>query len=122
MPHDPTDLRNRTKMYALRIIRLFQTLPKSGEAQVIGKQILRSGTSVGAQYREACRAKSPADFINKMEGSLQELDETGYWLELLAESGIMPTDQLADLQKENNELTAIFVASVITAKKNKNAP
>ena len=109
-------------MYALRIIKLFQTLPKTGEAQVIGKQILRSGTSVGAQYREACRAKSPADFINKMEGSLQELDETGYWLELLAESGIMPTDQLADLQKENNELTAIFVASVITAKKNKNAP
>ena len=122
MPHDPTDLRNRTKMYALLIIRLFQTLPKSGEAQVIGKQILRSGTSVGAQYREACRAKSSADFINKMEGSLQELDETSYWLELLSESGIMPTDQLADLQKENNELTAIFVASVITAKKNKNAP
>ena len=122
MPHDPTDLKNRTKVYALRIIKLYQALPKSGEAQVIGKQILRSGTSIGAQYREACRAKSPADFISKMEGSLQELDETGYWLELLAESGIMPTDQLSDLQKENSELTAIFVASVRTAKKNKNAP
>jgi len=122
MPYDTTNLRNRTKAYALRMIKLYQILFKSGEAQVIGKQILRSGTSVGAQYREACRAKSPADFISKMEGSLQELDETGYWLELLAESGIMPTDQLADLQKENNELTAIFVASVITAKKNKNAP
>jgi four helix bundle protein len=118
--HDPTNLKNRTKSYALKIIRLYQILPKSGEAQVIGKQILRSGTSVGAQYREACRAKSPADFISKMEGSLQELDETGYWLELLTESGIMTANQLADLQKENNELTAIFVASVITAKKNKN--
>jgi four helix bundle protein len=118
MPHEPTDLKNRTKAFALRIIRLYQALPKSGESQVIGKQILRSGTSVGAQYREACRAKSPADFINKMEGSLQELDETGYWLELLAESNIMPAEKLADLQKEPNELTAIFVTSVKTTKKN----
>jgi len=121
MSHDPTDLKNRTKTYALRIIKLYQALPKNGEAQVIGKQILRSGTSVGAQYWEACRAKSPADFINKMEGSLQELDETGYWLELLSESKIMSTERLVDLQKENDELTAIFVASVKTAKKNRNA-
>ena len=119
MPHDPTDLKNRTKTYALRIIKLYQTLPKSGEAQVLGKQILLISTSVGAQYREACRAKSPADFINKMEGSLQELDETGYWLELLSESKIMPAERLVDLQKENDELTAIFVASVKTAKKNR---
>ena len=121
VPQNPTDLKNRTKAFALRIIRLYQALPKSGEAQVIGKQILRSGTSVGAQYREACRAKSPADFINKMEGSLQELDETGYWLELLAESNIMPVEKLTDLQKETNELTAIFVASVKTTKKNRAA-
>lgn len=121
MPHEPTDLKNRTKVFALRIIRLYQALPKSGEAQVIGKQILRSGTSVGAQYREACRAKSPADFINKMEGSLQELDEKGYWLELLTESNIMSAEKLADLQKETNELTAIFVASVKTTKKNRAA-
>jgi len=121
MPHAPTDLKNRTKIYALRIIRLYQALPKSGEAQVIGKQILRSGTSVGAQYREACRAKSPADFISKMEGSLQELDETAYWLELLAESQIVSIEQLVELQKENDELIAIFVASVKTAKKNRNA-
>lgn len=119
MPHDPTDLKNRTKAYALRIIKLYQTLPKSGEPPVPGKQILRSGTSVGAQYREACRAKSPADFTNKMEGSLQELDKTGYWLELLAESKIVPAERLIDLQKENDELTAIFVASVKTAKKNR---
>ncbi len=73
---EPVTLRVRTKDFALRIIRLYRALPKSGEASVIGKQILRSGTSVGAQYREAYRAKSPRDFINKMEGSLQELDET----------------------------------------------
>jgi four helix bundle protein len=120
MPHDPADLRNRTKAYALRVIKLYQGLPERGEAQVIGKQVLRSATSVGAQYREACRAKSPADFISKMEGSLQELDETGYWLELLAESGIVPAEHIAGIQKENSELTAIFVASVITAKKNRN--
>ncbi len=119
VPQNPTELKTRTKAFALRIIRLYQALPKSGEAQVIGKQILRSGTSIGAQYREACRAKSPADFINKMEGSLQELDETSYWLELLAESNIMPAEKLADLQKETNELTAIFVASVKTTKKNR---
>jgi len=121
MPHEPIDLKNRTKAFALQIIRLYQNLPISGEAQVLGKQILRSGTSIGAQYREACRAKSPADFINKMEGSLQELDETGYWLELLAESNIMPAEKLTDLQKETNELIAISVASVKTTKKNRAA-
>ena len=114
-----SDLRIRTKTYALRIINLYQTLTKSGEAQVIGKQVLRSETSVGAQYREACRAKSPADFINKMEGSLQELDETSYWLELLVEGEIIPADKLTDMQKETEELIAIFVASVKTAKRNK---
>ena len=112
---------SKTKAYALRIIKLYQALPKSGEAQVLGKQILGSGTSVGTQYREACRAKSPADFINKMEGSLQELDETGYWLELLTESKIVPAEKLGNLQKETNELTAIFVASVKTTKKNRAA-
>ena len=121
MSHDPTDLINRTKMYALRIIKMYQALPNNSEAKVLGKQILRNGTSVGAQYREACRAKSPADFINKMEGSLQELDETGYWLELLAESKILPAERLIDLHKENDELIAIFVASVKTAKKNRTA-
>ena len=113
------DLRVRTKQYALQIIKLYQSLLKSGEAQVIGKQVLRSGTSVGAQYREACRAKSPADFINKMEGSLQELDETAYWLELLADGKLYPAEKLTDLKKETDELTAIFVASVKTAKRNK---
>ena len=81
------ELKSRTKSYALRIIKLFKSLPKTVEAQVIGKQILRSGTSVGAQYREACRSRSTAEFISKIESSLQELDETAYWLELLVDGG-----------------------------------
>jgi len=85
---------------------------------VIGKQILRSGTSVGAQSREACRAKSSADFINMMGGALKELDETAYWLELLVEGEIVPASKLIDLQKETDELTAIFVSSINTVKRN----
>ncbi|MGH9900349.1 MAG: four helix bundle protein, partial [Pyrinomonadaceae bacterium] len=77
------DLRQRTKAFALRIVKMYAALSKSAEAQVIGRQVLRSGTSVGAHYREACRARSDADFISKIEGSLQELEETIYWLELL---------------------------------------
>jgi four helix bundle protein len=119
MGYEGTDLRTRTKKFALRSIKLYQSLPHGGEAQVIGKQVLRSGTSVGAQYREACRAKSPADFINKMEGSLQELDETAYWLELLVESGLVKPELLSDLHQETDELIAIFVASVKTTKAHK---
>jgi four helix bundle protein len=111
------DLRPRTKAFALRIIKLYTSLPKSTEAQVIGKQVLRSGTSVGAQFRESQRAKSDADFINKLEGALQELDETGYWLELLVESGIVLAEKLAALQKETDELTAILVTIVTKVKK-----
>lgn len=118
MAHDATDLRARTKRFALQIVKLYQNLPRSGEAHVIGNQVLRSGTSVGAQYREACRAKSPADFVNMMGGSLKELDETAYWLELLTEGEIIPASKLADLQKETNELIAIFVASINTSKRN----
>jgi four helix bundle protein len=118
MARDVTDLRDRTKRFALRIIKLYQSLPKSGEAQVIGKQVLRSGTSVGAQYREACRAKSPADFVNMMGGGLKELDETAYWLELLVEGEIIPAAKLGDLQKETDELIAIFVSSINTSKRN----
>ncbi len=114
------DLRTRTKNYALRIIRMYRSLPKSGEAKVIGNQVLRSGTSVGAQYREACRAKSPADFVNMMKGSLKELDETAYWLELLVEAEILPAAKLTDLQKETDELIAIFVASINTSSRNQN--
>jgi len=110
------DLRVRTKEFALRIIRLYVSLPKSTEAQVLGKQVLRSGTSVGAHYREGQRAKSDADFIHKMESGLQELDETSYWLELLAESGLLPANRLESLRKEADELTAIFVTIVTKVK------
>lgn len=112
------DLKKRTKRFALQIIRLYSSLPKTTEAQVLGKQVLRSGTSVGAHYREAQRAKSDADFINKMEGGLQELDESGYWLELLGEAGITPKDRLEPLLKEDDELIAIFV-TIVTKVKNK---
>ena len=113
------DLRKRTKDFALRIVKLYGALPKSAVAQVLGKQILRSGTSVGAQYREACRAKSNADFVTKIEGALQELDETQYWLELLMESGIVRRELLTDICEEANELTSILVASAKTAKTKK---
>lgn len=91
------DLRDRTKKIALRIIRLSAALNHSREADVLGKQLLRSGTSVGSQFREAYRAKSRADYISKLTGSLQELDETQYWLELLAGSGIVSSELLGPL-------------------------
>jgi four helix bundle protein len=112
MKEEPRELRQRTKEYALRIVKLYSSLPKSTEAQVIGKQLLRSGTSAGAHYREAQRSKSGADFISKMEGGLQELDETGYWLELLEGAGIVSSERLAPLCRETDELIAIFVTIV----------
>ncbi|CAN5310412.1 four helix bundle protein [soil metagenome] len=113
------DLKIRTKLFALRIIRLYSALPKITEAQVIGKQVLRSGTSVGAQYREACRARSDAEFVSKIESSLQELEETIYWLELLVEAEITPAQKLQNLQQEAEELMAILTASVKTVKARK---
>ena len=113
------DLEERTKKFALRIIKLFVALPKLTEAQVIGKQLLRSGTSVGAQYREACRARSDAEFISKIESGLQELEETMYWLELLAEAEIIKAEKLKNLHEEAEELTAILVTSVKTVKSKK---
>ncbi len=115
----PVDLRTRTKQFALRIIRLYSALPKSTEAQVMGKQLLRSGTSVGAHYREATRARSDAEFISKLEGGLQELEESVYWMELLAESGIIAPSRLEDLQKEADELTAILITCVKNTRKRK---
>jgi len=106
------DLRVRTREFALQIVNLYTALPKSTEAQVLGKQVLRSGTSVGAHYREARRAKSNADFISKMEGGLQELEETLYWLELLAHSKIISSQQTQPLLREADELIAIFVTMV----------
>lgn len=111
------DLKTRTKDFAIRIIKLYSALPKTTEAQVLGKQILRSGTSVGAHYREGTRARSDAEFISKLEGGLQELEETSYWMELLVESGIIPEAKLSDLMKEADELTAILVTCVKNTRK-----
>ncbi len=102
------DLRDRTKRYALCIIRLFAALPRSPEAQILGKQALRSGTSVGANFRETNRARSDSEFIAKIGICLQELDETAYWLELLTESKIVQKGRISDLQDETNQLLAIF--------------
>jgi four helix bundle protein len=110
------DLRNRTKRFALRIIRLFQHLPRSTEAQVLGKQLLRSGTSVGANYRAAGRARSKAEFISKIAIVVEEADESVFWLECLVESGIVKEELLKDLLVEANELVAIFAASHRTAR------
>jgi four helix bundle protein len=112
------DLRERTKGFALRIIRLCAKLPPGRTGDIIARQVLRSGTSVGAQYREACRARSPSEFISKLHSALQELDETHYWLELIVESGLTKESQMAPLQKEASELLAIFTASILTARKN----
>lgn len=110
------DLRERTKAFALLVVRMYSALPKSTIAQVMGKQVLRSGTSVGANYREACRARSKAEFVAKLGDCLKELDESSYWFELLDESGSVPTGSLATLHKECNELLAIFT---VIAKKSK---
>ena len=99
MKKDETELRERTKAFALRVIKIFAALPKTTEAQVIGRQVLRSGTSVGANYREAYRARSKAEFRAKCGDSLKELEETAYWFELLADGGIVPEDKLAALRQ-----------------------
>ncbi len=119
MKHKNQALRERTKAFALRVIRLYSELPKKTVAQTLRKQVLRSGTSVGAQYREAQRAKSDADFISKIEGALQELDETDYWLELIGESGTINQDRLKPLIDETNEIIAIFVTIVKKVKTRK---
>jgi four helix bundle protein len=110
------DLKARTKQFALRILRLYRGLPAREEARILGRQVLRSGTSVGANYRAACRARSKAEFIAKLGIVLEEADETVFWLELLLEGGIVRHEKLDDLLKEANELTSIFVTSLCTAK------
>ena len=110
------DLCQRTKNSALRVIRMYGSLPKSNEAQVIGKQILRSGTSVAANYREARRGRSNAEVISKLGIVEQELDESLLWLELLSEAEIVPASRLDSLMKETEELLRITVTSIIRLK------
>ena len=116
MQKEEVDLRKRTKEFALRIVRMFVSLPKTTEAQVLGKQVLRSGTSVGANYREASRARSRAEFVSKCGDSLRELEESAYWLELLVDAGIVGSDKLSSLRQECKELIAIFVTILNRAK------
>jgi four helix bundle protein len=109
------ELRDRTKDFARRIIRLYRALPNTEEARIIGRQLLRCGTSVGANYRAACRARSLADFIAKLGIVLEEADESDYWLDLLVSENIVPEHLMANLQQECQELIRIFVASLNTA-------
>jgi four helix bundle protein len=110
----PEEMKQRTKAYALRVIRVVQALPRSEVARELGNQLLRSGTSVGANYRAACRGKSRADFINKLKIVEEECDESLFWMEILVESGLVPAPRLAVLQQEGSEILAIVVASLRT--------
>ena len=112
------DLKGRTKSFAVAIIRIVASLPKTTVAQIIGKQLLKSGTSVGANYREANRSRSLAEFISKLGIVEQELAETEYWLELLEESGIKRAEDLTRVNQETQELLAIIVSSIRTARHN----
>ena len=116
MATQPEQLRARTKQFAIRIVRVFKSLPKNDEARIIGKQLLRAGTSVAANYRAVCRSRSKAEFISRMSVVVEEADETAFWLELLIETSIIPEVRLRDLLTEANELLAIFAASLWTAR------
>jgi four helix bundle protein len=112
------DLKLRTKQFALRVIRLVEALPKGKTGDILGKQLLRSATSVAANYRAACKARSKADFVSKITIVEEESDESLFWLELILEAGLMPEKRLQEIIVEANQLTAIFTASGKTAKQN----
>ena len=117
--NDPTDLRGRTKKLAIRVIKVATALPPTEVGRVLGNQLLRCGTSVGANHREGCRARSPAEFVSILQIALREAEETAYWLELLVEGEVVPEPRLAPLMAEVGEITAMLVASINTAKKNR---
>ncbi len=112
-------LKARTKSFALRVVRMVSALPSGKVAEVIGRQVLRSATSVGANYRAACRARTRAEYVAKMGIVEEEADETLYWMELISEAGLIPKTRVADLMKEANELVAIMVSSIRTARSKK---
>jgi four helix bundle protein len=114
------ELKARTKKFALHVIRLVDSLPDTTSSRVIGKQLLRSGTSVGANYRSACRAKSTADFISKLSIVEEEADESIYWMELLVDSGTVRAASLHDLMDEANQIVSIIVAAIKTTKSRRN--
>ena len=117
---DQNNLKARTQLFALNIVGLVESLPKGRTPEILGRQLLRSGTSVGANYRAACRAKSNADFISKMGTVEEEADESIYWMELLVDGKIIQADKIQNLKKEAHELLAITVASIKTARSRKN--
>ena len=111
-------MKGRTKQFALRVIRVVQSLPERNRAaEVIGRQLLRASTSVGANYRAACRAKSRADFIHKLGTVEEEADESLYWMEMLIESGLIGADKLKSLMQDGDEILAMVVASINTARR-----
>src|SRR6478736_6597106 len=110
------DLRERTKDFALSVVRMFSALPKTTEAQILGRQVLRSGTSIGANYREAYRGRSKAEFVSKCGDCLREIEETAYWLDLLAEADLVASERLRPIRQECGELIAIFVTILKRAK------
>jgi four helix bundle protein len=116
---NPEELKTRTQQFALRVIRLAESMPRGRTADVLGKQLLRSATSVGANHRAACRARSRADFVSKIAVVEEEADESLYWPELISESEIMKADRLAGLIKEADELTAVLIAAGKTARRNR---
>lgn len=115
-----SELEKRTKQFALRVIKLADALPGNALGRVIKSQLLRSGTSVGANYRAARRAKSTADFIHKMGTVEEETDESRYWMELMVEAGLMKEKRIADLYQEADQILAMVVASIKTAKRTQN--
>jgi four helix bundle protein len=116
MKRDSEALKTRTKAFALRVLRLYRSLPRTEEARILGTQLLRSSTSIGANYRAACRGRSRAEFVAKLGIVLEEADETVFWLELFQEGNVFPAEKLNDLVQEANELVSIFVSSVRTAR------
>ncbi len=113
-------MEGRTRAFALRVIKLVEELPKGNTSDVLGRQLLRCGTSVGANYRAACRARSQAEFVAKMGIVEEEADESMYWMELLIESDLMDRNRIVDLLDEAGQIVAITVSSIKTAKRNRN--
>ncbi|MGE5264087.1 MAG: four helix bundle protein [Acidobacteriota bacterium] len=113
----PEELKKRTKQFALRSIQLCNNLPTNRSGHIVANQLIRCSTSVGSNYRSACRARPSADFVSKMGITLEEADESVYWMEIIVESGMQSAKQVAPLLQEGNELVAIFVSSLNTAQK-----
>jgi four helix bundle protein len=118
METKPADLKLRTKAFALRVMRLIDALPRRRSCEVIGRQLLRSATSVGANYRSACRGRSPAEFVAKLGIVEEEADESAYWIELLVEGELVKPELVAALRAEADEIVAMVVASIRTARAN----